>query len=367
MLQHCFTLNPSASIGNSTDADDTQSATGSQAQASPPNVAREYSRAFQSDSYKEIRSSIQVHVLREREHEHEHEAEAPAPDPPSPDLDLNTLLQPNRDSVQEALRGAKPNTLTALVSDYFDHSENTSHLCLNLQRGVLRARALYAPLHDLLHLLPDDAESLSQSHCNWAFDVFLQFDALHNPFHSPDSQNFNHIRGCFSQLKQQLDRRLRHSRSAIRLLRRATASASTGFSVAVAFSAHALASLVAGPSCTNRLPRPRSRERRRVGRMAQLDAAAKGAYVLNNDLDTIDRLVARLHSAIEGDKLLVRLGLEGGRERHPIQEVVKQLRKNHINLVHQLSDVEEHICLCFNTVNRARALLFQHISLHQTL
>lgn len=119
---------------------------------------------------------------------------------------------------------------------------------------------------------------------------------------------------------------------------------------------------MAAPLCI-KLPTHRLADKE-VARMAQLDAAAKGVYVLNNDLDTIDRLVARLHTAVEGDKLLVRLGLERGRDRHPIQEVVKQLRKNDRNLLHQLKDLEEHLCLCFNTVNKARSMLLQQISLH---
>ncbi|XP_061352388.1 UPF0496 protein At3g19330-like [Gastrolobium bilobum] len=108
-------------------------------------------------------------------------------------------------------------------------------------------------------------------------------------------------------------------------------------------------------------------ERREVARLAQLDAAAKVAYVLNNDLDTIDRLVECLHTAVEGDKLLVRFGLERGRERYPIMEVLKQICKSHQNFLRQLDDLEEHVCLCFHTVNKARSLLLQEIRNHQTL
>lgn len=102
--------------------------------------------------------------------------------------------------------------------------------------------------------------------------------------------------------------------------------------------------------------------------MNQLDAAAMGTCVLNNDLATIDRLVRRLHTAVEGDKLLIRLGLERGSvtgtatDKHPIQEVLKQLSKSHPNFLHLLNELEEHICLCFNTVNRARSMLLQHMS-----
>lgn len=94
----------------------------------------------------------------------------------------------------------------------------------------------------------------------------------------------------------------------------------------------------------------------------RLDATARNTYVLNNDLDTIERLVTRLHDTIEDDKKLVRLGVEGGRgQRHPIEHVVQHLRKNHRSMLQQLSDLDEHICLYFASINRVRSLLLQHI------
>lgn len=84
-------------------------------------------------------------------------------------------------------------------------------------------------------------------------------------------------------------------------------------------------------------------------------------YVLNNDLGTIDRLVARLRTAVDGDKDLVRVGLESGIERFPVEHVVKELCKSYASFVDQLDDLEEHVCLCFYTVNKARTLLLQQI------
>ena len=132
---------------------------------------------------------------------------------------------------------------------------------------------------------------------------------------------------------------------------------------AAAVATHALVAIVAAPFCTAYFSPGLAKKQ--LAHVAQLDAAKKGIYVLNNDLDTIDRLVARLYTAVEGDKQLVRFGLERGRDKHSIQEVVKQLRRNQQNFTDQLKDLEEHICLCFNTVNRARSLLLQEIHLHQ--
>ncbi|XP_042505913.1 UPF0496 protein At3g19330-like [Macadamia integrifolia] len=324
-------------------------------------LTREYTFALQTNSYKEIWSKI--HQI------HHHSG-----DLSTPDL-LSQLLQPNRSSVEEALRDATPGNLTRLACAYFDYSEHTSNLCLRLHRIIDCARSMYAPVHELLEQLPLDFDFITQTQqqCDWAFDVLLQFESLDNPFPNPDSNSnsFNDMRRCLAQMKLELDLHLHRSRKKIRLFRGATTSSALcliGLTVGVAatavgIAAHALAVVVAGPLFAFL---PIHFTKRELHHIAQLEAAAKGTYVINNDLDTIDRLVARLHAAVESDKLLIRLGVVRGRDKYPIQEVVKQLRKNQPNLLHQLRDLEEHLCLCCATVNRARSLLVREIHLQQT-
>lgn len=86
-----------------------------------------------------------------------------------------------------------------------------------------------------------------------------------------------------------------------------------------------------------------------------------------NDINTIDSLVDRLQTAVEGDKVYVKFALERGRERHPIQEVLIRLRKNQPVLEQLLGDLEQHIYFCFYSVNKARNALLKEICHHQTL
>lgn len=296
------------------------------------NLSRELAHAFQTPSYHDIRSL--VHVV-----------DPPAHLPNQPDINdrtellLSQVLQPNNECVQEALSHAKPTTLTHLVSTYFQHSESATRLCLNLYQSVHTARHLYTPLFDLFHILPVDSHAIDESLCNLAFDLFLKLDTFENPFSSPESHSFRETQQCFSQLKHKLDTRLRKSRSRVRLIHHATA----------------------GPLCSPYLPH--SFKKKELTNISQLNAAAKGTFVLNKDLDTIDRLVSRLHTGIEYDKLFIRLGLERGRDVYSVQEILKQLRKTHLNLTHQLKDLEDHICLWFTNVNKARSLLLQEIHL----
>lgn len=332
------------------------------------NLSHELAHAFQTPSYHDIRSL--VHVV---EPASQHQLPVIQPDiNDRTELLLSQILQPNKECVQAALDHAKPTSLTHLISTYFQHSESATRLCLNLYQSVHSARHLYTPLFDLFRILPGDGDSyaIDESLCNLAFDVFLKLDTFENPFSSPDSHSFQETQLCFSQLKHNLDTRLRKSRSRVRLIHHATAGSPLYLLLAavvlVAASASQCTSLpllvfFAGPLCSPYLPH--SFKKKELTNISQLNAAAKGTFVLNKDLDTIDRLVSRLHTGIEYDKLFIRLGLERGRDVYSVQEILKQLHKTHLNLTHQLKDLEDHICLWFTNVNKARSLLLQEIHL----
>ncbi|KAE9588829.1 hypothetical protein Lal_00043264 [Lupinus albus] len=366
---------PPHSQGNSTEA--TTPATSSPT----ANVSREFDLAVHANSCNEIRSIIQapprggeLHYFdpnRESDHENDSSHHRQV---------LAQVLQPDRQSIREALHSHTPHsTLTRLLTNYFDHSESTCDLCLLLHNSVLRTRYIYSTLYDLIAVLPDDSGSLSKHHCDRAYDIFVEFDQHDNPFFFPHApRNFANIRRSFSELKQQIESGRSKSHSRIRLIRRATNGCvmclivtTVGVLVStVFFTTHAVAgcaAIAAAPFCSNRcIPHPKKSERKELVRLKQLDAAAKSTYVVN-DLDTIDSLVDRLQTAVEGDKALVRFALQRGRERHPIQEVLKQLRKNQPSFQHQLEDLEEHIFLFFNTINKARSSLLQEICLHRIL
>ncbi|XP_030512199.1 UPF0496 protein At3g19330-like isoform X3 [Rhodamnia argentea] len=344
----------------------------SQAVSPTVNLSREYTLALQTNSYSEIRSTICVLECSQGGQELHFQEQDWSES--TQEQVLLRVLQPNRECVGEALSHAKDNALTQLVSSYFDHSENTSKLCLLLYQSVHRVRGMYSSLVELLRVLPLDADSFTQLQCNRVYDIFVEFDCHDNPFSSPDSHNFSEMRSCFSQLKQQLDHRLQKSKSRVKFAHHAIAGSAlclfgtvvAAVASAIGVMAHALIAFVSAPCLTVYLPCDRF-SKKELAHAAQLDAAAKGTYVLNNDLDTIDRLVDRLYAAVEDDKLLIRIGLERGTDKNPILEVVKQLRKNHTKVFDELKDLEDHICLCFNMVNKARRLLLEEITSHSSI
>ncbi|XP_065869304.1 UPF0496 protein At3g19330 [Euphorbia lathyris] len=334
---------------------------------SPANLRREYTFYVQSNSYNEMYSRYHQDTGELIEFHFDID------DEDSRRLRLNQVLHPNRECVEEALRHARRNNLTDIVSNYFNHSENTTHHCLLLHQYVLHARALYDPLHKLLDILPLNLDSLTQSQCDSSYEIFLHFDRFDNPFPSPDSHSVQDLRRSFSELRQQLDHKLKKSRSRVSLVRRVTVASTLciiGSAVAVTITAaaiatHALVAIVFCPFCTV-ANLPGKLTKKELAHLKQLDAAARGTYVLNNDLDTIDRLVARLHGSVEDDKNLIQFALATGSDKHPVSVVLKHLRKNYLNFIDLLNDLEERIYLYFNAVNRARNLLLQEIHLYQT-
>ncbi|CAL0323322.1 unnamed protein product [Lupinus luteus] len=359
---------PSPSQGNSTEATTQATSTSSSPTAI---ISREYNLAIQANSFNEIHAIIQVlHLDVNGESDNENDCSRHR-------QVLARVLQPDLERIREALHSHPPrSTLTRLLSNYFDHSESTYDLCLLLHRSVRRTRYIYSPLYDLIALLLDDSGSLSKHHCDRAYDILVEFDKHDNPFFFNGPRNLTSIRRSFSELKQQIESRRSKSHSRIRLIRHATNGCvmclivtAVGVMVSTIFfttqAVAGCAGIAAAPFCSNRcIPHPKKSERKELVRLKQLDAATTSIFVLN-DLDTIASLVDRLHTAVEADKDLVLCALERGRDKHLIQEVLKQLRKDQWSFQHQLEELEEHITLFIRTVNKARLSLLKEITIDE--
>lgn len=342
--------------GNSADI---ASSSGSQA-STTVNLTNEYASALQTSSYSEIRVFLDIETER--------------PGEITQDQLLAQVIRPNRDFVEDILQHAKPGFITDLLWSFFDHSENKARLCLDLTQAIRRVRTLVAPLDDLLDVLPLDSEtnSLSSPQCNRAFDLLLKYEQLENPFPDPSSPNVRGMRHCFSDLNSQFEALIKKSNSRIRWLRWVTIGSAicligTTIGVIIAgliIAKHAFIALAAAMFLPAALI-PSKMEKKEQYLLQQLDAAQRGAFVLHEDIMTIERLVNHLYSDIEVNKRFIRSGLWRGKDMHSIMEVSKQLRRNNIYFQKQLTDLEEHLCLSFAAINRARSHLIQLIKLHQ--
>lgn len=150
-----------------------------------------------------------------------------------------------------------------------------------------------------------------------------------------------------------------------------TAACGVVAAAATFLAVHTLTVLLVGPAILSLPMKPLKRRIRNIGFLKigflsrvveQLDVAAKGAYILNRDFDTIGRLVARLRDEVEHNKTMIELCLERREEDRVCLEVLKEIKKYEFGFRKQVEELQEHVYLCLVTINRARAMLIDQIS-----
>ncbi|KAL6962505.1 hypothetical protein U1Q18_037463 [Sarracenia purpurea var. burkii] len=152
-----------------------------------------------------------------------------------------------------------------------------------------------------------------------------------------------------------------------------TAACGLVATAAIVLAAHTLTALVMGPALLSLPIKPLKKKlvnlrflrSRFLGKMReQLDAAAKGTFILNRDFDTLSRLVARVHDEFEHKKAMVELCLEKSKEEDCkyFVEVMRKMKKRDGGFRKQVEELEEHVYLCLVTINRARALVIKEIT-----
>lgn len=287
---------------------------------------------------------------------------------PSYRLFAEHLLDPDQPSATRilTLTQNRPKTRT-LLSDYFSQTANASLLCGLLLKDIDRTRVKYRSFRASFQAL-EIGHFSDGNQISGILTCSLEFSNSTNPFKptAPSSSKVGVIQaGCCELLK-----RLESSRNKLRSKLQIMSSLQHGSgiflvaltaSLTIIVASHALALLVAAPGLVA-VSLELASTRRLARESAQLDAAAKGTYILNRDLDTISRLVARLNDELEDMCAMVKFWLAGGEDRLQASgEVARQLKKNDANFAQQLDEVEEHLYLCFMTINRARSLVVKEI------
>ncbi|XP_008794309.2 UPF0496 protein 3 [Phoenix dactylifera] len=336
------------------------------------NLCEEYANTFRTESYIEFWARVLDLTLAHGAALKPRESSAAAR-LPSDRLFAEHLLDPDQPTVTRILshvrRHGHPET-HVLLSDYYAETANASLLCGLLLKEIEQLRLRYRPLKATLNSLISSGQSRLSLQ---AIDPYLgDLSKTLGPFDSLGSSQcqFRAVQDGSANLLKRLESSRKKARAKLRCinhLKRGLAiflivlTASTS-ALGVCMALHALVAVVALPTFLSAPPWLASAgSLARV--LAQFDAAAKGTYILNRELDTISRLVARLHDEVEHLLALLRLCCErhdGGRRRLT-QEVVRQIRKNDASFNQQLDELEEHLYLCFMTINKARSLVMKEV------
>ncbi|XP_020527388.1 UPF0496 protein At1g20180 [Amborella trichopoda] len=340
------------------------------------NVNEEFSKALRTHSYTDFFNKADLHL-----HLHHQQIQAsspppmkqpppypPLPTPQPPPSYTHLLLEPSQDTITTMLNHkcfAKKPRLCELVASYFTTSAEASDTCVVLLQSLAQARLDCRLLLHALHLPAEQSIPVLD-----ALELFIH---LPNPFDTiRDRLSAIHhhqatVHNILRRARRKLARRARLLAAGKQVAGWCAMLASGALAaLALALAVHCFVGVVAGPlllSGVPLLPKKKSRAKD-MGLSGQLDTATKGAYILNADFDTVERLVARLIDEIEHEKGLIAFCLDRREERWALIEVVKQLRKSEWGFRQQAEELMEHLCLCLLTINRARMLVFREISAH---
>lgn len=285
---------------------------------------------------------------------------------PSYRLFAEHLLDPDQGTVTRILNMTRNRpAMHMLLSDYFTQTDNAFVLCSLLLKEIEHTRAKYRSFKTALRPLN------AVNHFPTILTRLTEFSNSVDPFVSPSASSPCRVRpiqaGC-SELLKRLESRRDNAQAKLQLVKKLKHSSAlvlvaltTSLSVIVV--THALSLVIAMPSLI--MASLEVASSRKLARMtAQLDAAAKGTYILNRDLDTISRLVTLLNDELEHKRGTVKLWVE--RREDWVQaggEVARQLKENDWRFREQLDELEEHLYLCFMNINRARNLVVKEIVL----
>ncbi|XVE64259.1 hypothetical protein DITRI_Ditri07aG0086500 [Diplodiscus trichospermus] len=349
-------LSSTASVANSTNIPNTI------------DVREEYANAFRTESYNEFWTRVLAIS-------HINSATCISPIDsttaarlPSYRLFAEHLLDPDQPSVTRIVNLIQNRPKThSLLLDYFSQTANASFLCGLLLTDIDHTRVRYRSFRTAFQAL-ETAQFSNENQFSSIVTRLIEFSNFPNPFKStaPSSSRVRVIQaGCCELLK-----RLESSRDKARAKLQLISSLQHGSgiflvaltaSLTIIVASHALALLVTAPGLIAASLELAS-TRRLARESAQLDTAAKGTYILNRDMDTISRLVGRLNDEVEDMKAMVKFWAERGEDGVQASgEVGRQLRKNDANFTRQLDELEEHLYLCFMTINRARNLVVKQI------
>jgi len=268
-------------------------------------------------------------------------------------------LDPDQPTVNRALSVAQCRPkVHSLLSDYFAHTANASLLCSHLLRDIDRLRLKYTSLKTILQCLPSN-----QIPSPMLITHLTEFSNFSNPFAASGLVRATQCQ-C-SDLQKRLESSRDKARAKLQLAAKikygsACLVAAITASLVVLIMSHGLALVVAMPGLASM---NLGSETKLVAVTARLNAAAKGSYIVNKDLETTGRLVGRVNDELEYMRRMVRFWLE--RKEDKVQAdggVVRLLKKNQCSFSEQLDELEEHLYLCFMTINRARELVLSQIS-----
>lgn len=340
--------------------------------SSKSSVNEEYMKAFRTKSYIEILEKVQGQLGRTSIARLSSASSLPLY------VHLSQyLLEPRQETLSDMI---KDMNLHHLLIDYFEASLEACKTSELILQSIHQTRANYRKIKRVIKLSRrvHDCEDYSDKQSQAILRELAAFALLKNPLSNIGPAHFRDIReGNMALFRRLTSKRRRTKRRArCRKIWKKAAGISLVLSqsalliLLLIFALHSMVGIVAAPpllACSLGLSTKEmkmscgGRKTRLLERLGdQLDVAAKGMYILINDFDTMSRQVKRLNDEVEHHKDVADMCIKNGKYEI-LKEVVREFHVNEPSFLEQLQELEEHVYLCFLTINRSRRLVVQEI------
>lgn len=323
-------------------------------------VNEEYKKAFRTKSYIEICSKVQDHLENK-----------------SMQIPYTSLLEPAGQGTLAHVMNEGFN-LHPLLIDYFKITIEACNLCQILLQSIHQIRVNHSIIKTILNLRQKALDSTFSNieQCHAMFQDLALFANIKNPISAMILVEFHRMQNSHTAFLHQLTIRCTKIQRRLKINRRikkipgctnVMACATLTFTL-IALIFHSIVEFVAAPAwftCSfgfskkrNKLVMIKASSREIIA--AQLDVAAKGVYILINDFNTMSRLVMRLDDEIEHSKAMAHMCVRNGNIEF-LKEVVREFRIEESCFNERLKELEEHIYLCFLTINRSEGLVMHEL------
>ncbi|PIA27791.1 hypothetical protein AQUCO_07500008v1, partial [Aquilegia coerulea] len=337
-------------------------------------VNEEYLEAFRTKSYIEICSKVQAGQVKTTQ---ERVSSLPSTSLRTYSQLSEDLLEPRQEILAELIRTLG---LHHLLVDYFEGSLEAFRICAYLLQIIDQMRANHGIIQRVIKLSKraSNLGEFSEDQFKVIYNELASFVKLDNPLSLGNSNRlrFNLVQDRYRLLLQDLTtkyRKVKKRAKVIRIFKRASGislvvACGTISIVTLLLALHSLVGIVAAPALVT-VPfaflkkKIKSAERKvktsslsSLG--AQLDAAAKGVFILKRDFDTLSRLLMWLHDEFEYRKSRAGLCVKY-QEKRRLKEVVKEFQSHESSFMEKVEELEDHVYLCFLNINRFRRLVIQ--------
>ncbi|XP_042036021.1 UPF0496 protein At1g20180-like [Salvia splendens] len=320
-------------------------------------INEEYKEAFRTKSYTEFCDKIQSQLeSRTVLGDGATSLSSSSSSPPLRHLHLSEyLVEPRCETLVSISKHHR------LLTDYFDTGLEAGRICESILQKIHQVRVDYHAIRSLIEPEPDN-----NTHTR-LLKTLASF-ALHgDPFASMTPQKFKNLHENHQHFLHRLTSKRAKTKKRKKLtkfIKRALAIGCGALALALLLLVvHGAAGVVAAPVLVasslvlfDRRGREEAKGKQNSGVVAQLDAAARGVYILINDFDMMSRLVQRLRDEMEHRKFAAGVCVRKGKK-----EALKEVVRDELGFLEQLEELEKQIYLCFLDINRSRKLLIQEL------